>query len=217
MLSVEEVPTPSPGPGEVRVRVAVAGVNPTDWKSRAGTTGEVAFDFQVPGQDGAGVIDAVGDGVDASRVGERVWVYFAAWRRQWGTAAQFCVVPSEQAVPLPAAASFELGASLGIPALTAYHCLRADGPIDGADVLVAGGAGAVGHAAIELAVWSGARVVSTVSGPEKGVLADVGGRLGGGQLPRRRTPRTRSAPPRRTVCRGSSSWRWGRTSSSTWR
>ena len=80
-----------------------------------------------------------------------MWVYFAAWQRQWGTAAQYCVVPSEQAVPLPAGASFELGASLGIPALTAYHCLRADGPIDGADVLVAGGAGAVGHAAIELA------------------------------------------------------------------
>ena len=175
VLSVEEVSTPSPGPGEVRVRVVVAGVNPTDWKSRAGTTGEVAFEFQVPGQDGAGVIDAVGDGVDALRVGERVWVYFAAWRRQWGTAAQFCVVPSEQAVPLPPGASFELGASLGIPALTAYHCLRADGPVVGADVLVAGGAGAVGHAAIELAVWSGARVVSTVSGPEKGVLADVAG------------------------------------------
>jgi NADPH2:quinone reductase len=175
VLAVEEVPTPSPGAGEVRVRVTVAGVNPTDWKARAGATGDVGFDFQVPGQDGAGVIDAVGEGVDASRVGERVWVYFAAWRRQWGTAAEVCVVPSERAVPLPAAASFELGASLGIPALTAYHCLRSDGPIDGADVLVAGGAGAVGHAAIELAVWSGARVISTVSGPEKGVLADVAG------------------------------------------
>jgi NADPH2:quinone reductase len=129
----------------------------------------------VPGQDGAGEIDAVGEGVDAARVGERVWVYFASWQRQWGTAAQCCVVPSEQAVPLPSSASFELGASLGIPALTAYHCLRADGPIEGHDVLVAGGAGAVGHAAIELAVWSGARVISTVSGPDKGVLADVAG------------------------------------------
>ena len=94
VLSVEEVPTPSPGPGEVRVRMAVAGVNPTDWKSRAGDArAHVAFEFQVPGQDGAGVIDAVGAGVDAARVGERVWVYFAAWQRQWGTAAQFCVVP----------------------------------------------------------------------------------------------------------------------------
>jgi NADPH2:quinone reductase len=175
VLSVEEVATPSPAPGEVRVRVAVAGVNPTDYKARAGATGGVAFDFQVPGQDGAGVIDAVGAGVDASRVGERVWVYFAAWRRQWGTAAQYCVVPSEQAVPLSGDASFELGASLGIPALTAYHCLRADGPIDGRDVLVAGGAGAVGHAAIELAKWSGARVIATVSSEEKAELARAAG------------------------------------------
>jgi NADPH2:quinone reductase len=175
VLSVEEVPTPSPGPGEVLVRVALAGVNPTDWKARAGGTGSLGFEFQVPGQDGAGVIEAVGSGVDGARVGERVWVYFAAWRRQWGTAAQYCVVPAEQAVALPANASFELGASLGIPALTAYHCLLADGPIAGDDVLVAGGAGAVGHAAIELAVWSGARVISTVSGPEKAMLADEAG------------------------------------------
>jgi NADPH2:quinone reductase len=175
VLSVEEVRTPSPGPGEVLVRMVVAGVNPTDWKSRAGATGGLRFDFQVPGQDGAGVVEQVGDGVDAARVGEPVWLYFAAWQRQWGTAAQYCVVPASQAVPLPAGASFELGASLGIPALTAYHCLHADGPIAGDDVLVAGGAGAVGHAAIELGVWSGARVISTVSGPEKGVLADVAG------------------------------------------
>jgi NADPH2:quinone reductase len=174
VLRVEEVPTPSPGPGEVRVRLRVAGVNPTDWKARAGETGGVAFDFQVPGQDGAGEIDAVGSGVDESRVGERVWVYFAAWRRQWGTAAQYCVVPAQQAVPL-GSASFDLGASLGIPALTAYHCLLADGPIDGQTVLVAGGAGAVGHAAIELARWSGADVVATVSGPEKAELARAAG------------------------------------------
>jgi len=175
VLEVEEVPTPSPGAGEVLVRVVVAGVNPTDWKSRAGATGGLGFEFQVPGQDGAGVVEAVGEGVPSDRVGERVWVYFAAWRRQWGTAAQYCVVPASQAVPLPAGASFELGASLGIPALTAYHCLLADGPIEGTDVLVAGGAGAVGHAAIELGVWAGARVISTVSGPEKGLLADEAG------------------------------------------
>ena len=102
-------------------------------------------------------------------------MYFAAWQRQWGTAAQYCVVPSEQAVPLPASASFELGASLGIPALTAYHCLLADGPIDGRAVLVAGGAGAVGHAAIELAQWAGARVIATVSGEEKAALARAAG------------------------------------------
>ena len=174
VLSVREIETPTPGPGEVRVRVVVAGVNPTDWKSRAGTTGAVAFDFQVPGQDGAGEIDAVGPGVDEARIGERVWVYFAAWQRRWGTAAQFCVVPGEQAVPL-GSASFELGASLGIPALTAYHCLRADGAIDGQTVLVAGGAGAVGHAAIELGKWSGASVVATVSSSEKAALAREAG------------------------------------------
>jgi NADPH2:quinone reductase len=174
VLSVEEIPTPAPGAGEVRVRLAVAGVNPTDWKSRAGATGGLAFEFQVPGQDGAGVIDAVGSGVDEARVGERVWVYFAAWQRQWGTAAECCVVPSEQAVPLGNAA-FELGATLGIPALTAYHCLRADGPISGESVLVAGGAGAVGHAAIELAKWSGARVLTTVSSEEKAELARAAG------------------------------------------
>jgi NADPH2:quinone reductase len=175
VLEVSEIPTPSPGPGEVRVRLSVAGVNPTDWKSRAGATAALAFDFQVPGQDGAGVIDAVGDGVDAARVGERVWVYFAGYQRQWGTAAQYTVLPSEQAVPLPANASFELGASLGIPALTAYHCLNADGPVRGRSVLVAGGAGAVGHAAIELAHWAGAHVVATVSGEEKAVLAREAG------------------------------------------
>ncbi len=162
--------TPSPGPGEVRVRLHVAGVNPTDWKSRAGNTGGVNFDFQVPGQDGAGVIDAVGEGVSKKWVGERVWVYFAAWQRQWGTAAEYTVVPVSQAVPL-GEASFELGASLGIPALTAYHCLFADGPFE--RVLVAGGAGAVGHAAIELAKWAGAEVVTTVSSPEKAALCSA--------------------------------------------
>jgi NADPH2:quinone reductase len=170
VLEVREVPTPEPGPGEVRVRLHVAGVNPTDWKSRAGNTGGVNFDFQVPGQDGAGVVDAVGSGVAKKWVGERGWVYFAAWQRQCGTAAQYTVVPVSQAVPL-GDASFELGASLGIPALTAYHCLFADGPFE--RVLVAGGAGAVGHAAIELAKWAGAEVVTTVSSPEKAALCEA--------------------------------------------
>src|SRR3712207_1831102 len=116
VLRVEEVPAPEPGPGEVRVRLRVAGVNPTDYKSPSGATGKVAFPFQVPGQDGAGEIDAVGDGVDEGRVGERVWVWFAAWQRQWGTAAQHTVVPSDQAVPLSDGATWELGASLGIAA-----------------------------------------------------------------------------------------------------
>ena len=172
VLTVATVDTPSPGPGEVLVRLAVSGVNPTDWKVRAGAP--VAFDFQIPGHDGAGVIEAVGPGVDADRVGERVWLYFAAFQRPWGTAAEYTVVPAAQAVPL-GDASFELGASLGIPAMTAYHCLFADGPIEGRPVLVAGGAGAVGHAAIELARWAGARVVATVSGPDKAELARAAG------------------------------------------
>ena len=174
VLDVREVETPVPGPGEVRVRVEVAGVNPTDWKvvRRAGPP---AGAFAVPGQDGAGVIDAVGDGVDPSRVGERVWIMFAARERRWGTAAQFSLVPSEHAIPLPDSASNELGASLGIPALTAAHCLLADGPVAGRTVLVAGGAGAVGHAAIELARFAGARIVATVSGPEKAELARQAG------------------------------------------
>jgi NADPH2:quinone reductase len=175
VLRVEEIPTPEPGPGEVRVRVAVSGVNPTDFKSRSSAAGPPAGGFQIPNQDGAGTIEAVGEGVDPSRVGERVWLYFAAFKRPWGTAAQYTVIPSEQAVPLPDGVSEDLGASLGIPALTAHRCLLADGPIDGRDVLVAGGAGAVGHAAIELAVFLGANVIATVSGEEKAELARKAG------------------------------------------
>jgi len=173
VLAVEEIPRPEPGAGEVLVRLRLSGVNPTDWKARAKY--EPEFAFQVPNQDGVGVVEAVGDGVDESRVGERVWVYFAAWRRQWGTAAQWTVVPADQAVPLPEGASDELGASLGIPALTAHRCLFADGPVSGLTVLVAGGAGAVGHAAIELARWGGARVIATVSTEKKAELARAAG------------------------------------------
>jgi NADPH2:quinone reductase len=176
VLSVEEIEAVPPGPGEVRVRIALSAVNPTDYKerSRAGALGDLPF--KVPDQDGAGTIEAVGEGVDPGRVGERVWLYFAAWQRQHGTAAEFCTLPAEQAVPLPDAASLELGASLGIPALTAHRCLTADGPVDGRIVLVAGGAGAVGHYAIQLARWmDAARVIATVSSAEKGELARAAG------------------------------------------
>jgi NADPH:quinone reductase len=175
VLRVQDVERPEPGPGEVRVRLRVSGVNPTDWKSRSGATGAPAEGGQIPNQDGAGEIDAVGEGVDPSRIGQRVWTYFAAWQRPWGTAAQWTVLPEAQAVPLPEGASDDLGASLGIPALTAHRCLLADGPIEGATVLVAGGAGAVGHAAIELARWAGARVIATVSSEEKAALAREAG------------------------------------------
>lgn len=139
-----------------------------------GTTGDADW-FQVPNQDGAGVIDAVGPGVDPTRVGERVWIYLAAWLRPWGTAAEYTVVPAERAVPLPDGVPFELGASLGVPAMTAHRCVFADGPVQGKTVLVAGGAGAVGHFAIQLARAAGATVVSTVSGPEKADLARQAG------------------------------------------
>ena len=175
VLRVTDVDRPEPGPGEVRVKIEYSGVNPTDWKSRSGMTARPFEGFQIPHHDGAGVIDAVGDGVDPGRVGQRVWVWMAASGRKWGTAAQWSVVPEWAAVPLPHGASAELGASLGVPALTAHRCLFADGPITGKTVLVAGGAGAVGHFAIELAKRAGARVVTTVSGPAK---AEIAGKAG---------------------------------------
>ena len=172
VLRVVEVERPEPGPGEVRVRVHVSGVNPTDVKSRGGATPRPIDGFQVPHQDGAGVIDAVGPGGPEDRIGQRVWVYLAAAGRRWGTAAEWTVVPEDHAVPLPDGASLELGASLGVPALTAHHLVFADGPVKDAAVLVAGGAGAVGHFAIEFAAWGGAaRVASTVSNPDKAELA----------------------------------------------
>ena len=175
VLRVEDVERPEPGPGEVRVRVEFSGVNPTDWKSRSGATPRPIDGFQIPHHDGAGVIDAVGAGVDPGRAGQRVWLWMAAAGRRWGTAAEWAVVPVYAAVPLPDGVSAELGASLGVPALTAHRCLFADGPIDGQTVLVAGGAGAVGHYAIELAKRAGARVVTTVSGPQKAELAAKAG------------------------------------------
>jgi len=175
VFRVQEVDRPEPGPGEVLVRVHASGVNPTDYKARSGAVPRPIDDFQIPHHDGAGVIEAVGAGVDPGRVGERVWLWLAAAGRRWGTAAEWTVVPARQAVPLPDGASFELGATLGVPAMTAHYCLLADGPVNGQTVLVAGGAGAVGHFAIELAKRAGARVVTTVSSPDKAALAEKAG------------------------------------------
>jgi len=175
VLRVEDVERPEPGPGEVRVRVQYSGINPTDWKSRSGATPRPIDGFQIPHHDGAGVIDAVGEGVDPGRNGQRVWLWMAAAGRRWGTAAEWTVVPEQRALPLPDSASAELGASLGVPAITAHRCLFADGPVDGKTVLVAGGAGAVGHFVIELAKRAGARVITTVSGPYKAELAAKAG------------------------------------------
>ncbi|MGH8891397.1 MAG: NADPH:quinone reductase [Acidothermaceae bacterium] len=178
-------PEPQPGDGEVLVKIALSGVNPTDWKARrnpyAGTPQGVDL---VPNQDGAGTIVAVGSGVTGRAVGERVWLWESAWRRADGTAQQLVALPADHAVALPGFASFELGASLGIPAITAHRCLTvaeggpsqlAAGALNGRTVLVAGGAGAVGHAAIELARWAGANVITTVSSPEKATLATAAG------------------------------------------
>jgi NADPH:quinone reductase len=175
VFHVEEIDRPEPGPGEVLVRVHASGVNPTDYKARSGAVPRPIDGFQIPHHDGAGVIEAVGAGVDPGRVGHRVWLLMAAAGRRWGTAAEWTVVPERQALPLPDGASFELGASLGVPAVTAHYCLFRDGPVEGRTVLVAGGAGAVGHFAIELAKRAGARVVTTVSSPEKAALAEKAG------------------------------------------
>jgi len=165
VLVVGELPEPQPAAGEVRVKLEVSGINPTDTKLRGGWDGamEMPFPRVIPHQDGAGVIDRVGAGVPQSRTGERVWIYEAQRGRAFGTAAEYVAVPAEQAVPLPGSATFETGACLGIAGMTAHRCLFQDGGIQGQTVLVAGGAGAVGQAAIQLAKWGGARVVATVS------------------------------------------------------
>lgn len=182
VLTLVERPVPDPGPGEVRVRIHRSGVNPTDWKSRRGDQpGLAVHPPQVPNQDGSGVVDAVGPGVEPALSGLRVWIWEAAHLRpSGGTAQEHAVVPARHVLLLPDVASFDLGASLGVPFLTAHRCLTVteDGPtrlgpgtMEGRTVLVAGGAGAVGNAAIQLARWSDATVITTVSSPEKGHLA----------------------------------------------
>lgn len=177
VLQIGELPTPDPGDGEVRVRLATSGVNPSDVKTRAGLrSATLPYARVVPHSDGAGVIDAVGAGVSSSRIGERVWIWNAAWKRPNGTAAQYVVLPAAQAVRLPDAVPFDAGACLGIPALTALHAVRVDGGVTGKTVLVTGGAGAVGHYAIQMARLAGARrVFATVSSPDKAALAREAG------------------------------------------
>jgi NADPH2:quinone reductase len=172
-----ELPDPQPGAGEVRVKVHFSGINPTDTKLRGGWDGnmEMPFPRVIPHQDGSGLIDAVGPGVPRSRIGERVWIHEAQRGRAFGTAAEYVAIPSENAVTLPEGASFETGACLGIAGMTAHRCLFQDGGIQGQTVLVAGGGGAVGHAAIQLAKWGGARVAATVSRPEQEKIAREAG------------------------------------------
>lgn len=175
VLSVGEVETPQPGPGEVRVKLAFSGVNPSDVKSRTGTVRKIAFPRVIPHSDGAGKIDLVGDGVSPERVGERVWVWNGQWKRAFGTCAEYIVLPAAMAVPLPANASFEAGACLGIPAMTAYHAVALSGAAPDATLLIAGGAGAVANYAIQFAKALGASVITTISSAEKAKLARAAG------------------------------------------
>jgi NADPH2:quinone reductase len=175
VLNYGEMNAPIPIAGEVSVRIYASGINPSDVKTRAGARGPNAFDKVIPHSDGAGIIEAVGEGVDLTRVGERVWIWNGAWKRPFGTCAEYICVPSEQAAPLPINVSFEAGACLGIPASTAYFGVYSDGSVEGKTVLVTGGAGAVGHYAIQFAKLGGAKVITTVSGPEKAVHAQSAG------------------------------------------
>lgn len=175
VLQLGEMSPPDVAPGEVLVRVKTSGVNPSDVKSRAGLRGPIPFARVIPHSDGAGVIEAVGEGVDRSRVGERVWIWNGAWRRAYGTCSEFLAIPSGQAATLPDNTRFDAGACLGIPASTAYHGVFSDGPVEGQTVLVTGGAGAVGHYAIQFAKYGGAHVITTVSGDTKAAHAGTAG------------------------------------------
>ena len=176
VLSVGEVDIPEVGSGEVRVKVQASGVNPSDVKQRSGWGGlKMRHPRVIPHNDGAGVIEAVGEGVSPSRVGERVWIYEATLSRPFGTAAEYVVVASDNAVFLPDNTEFAAGACLGVPAMTAHYSVFQDGAVTGQTILVTGGAGAVGNYAIQLAKWGGARAIATVSSPEKAEIAHAAG------------------------------------------
>ena len=175
VLKLGEVETPRPGPGEVRVKLATSGVNPSDVKARSGVTRKIAYPRVIPHSDGAGEIDMVGAGISSARVGERAWVWNAQWLRAFGTCAQYVALPSEQAVRLPDNTSFAAGACLGIPAMTAYHAVATSGAATGVTLLIAGGAGAVGHYAVQFAKAAGATVIATISSPEKAAVARAAG------------------------------------------
>lgn len=167
VLEVGEMPDPVPAAGEVLVRLHTSGINPSDVKKRAGAFPNLLDGGPViPNSDGAGVVIAVGEGVQPTRIGERVWVYQAQYGRRLGSAAELLALDERRAVPLPAEASFEVGACLGIPVMTAHRCVFADGPVEGQTILVTGGAGRVGYYAIQWASQSGAKVIATASNPQ---------------------------------------------------
>src|SRR5471030_894147 len=174
VLRVGEIATPQAGPGEVRVKLATSGVNPSDVKGRQGSR-KIAWPQLVPQSDGAGIIDQTGDGVPKSRIGERVWVWNGQWKRPFGTAAEYIALPAAMAVKLPESVSFEAGACLGIPAMTAYHAIALSEAAKGSTLLIAGGAGAVSQYAIQFAKLQGATVLTTVSSSEKAKAAKEAG------------------------------------------
>jgi len=176
VLTIGELPDPKPAKGEVRVKIACSGLNPSDVKRREGTRGQnIEFPRVIPNSDGSGVVDLLGPGVDEKWKGKRVWVWNAQWGRAFGTCAEYCCLPEAQVALLPDGADFAAGACLGIPAMTAHQALFSDGDIRNKSVLVSGGAGAVGHYAIQMAKWGGARVATTVSSDEKAKLAKAAG------------------------------------------
>jgi NADPH2:quinone reductase len=175
VLRLGEVETPRAGVGEVRIKLAASGVNPSDVKSRQGTTRKIAYPRVIPQSDGAGVIDEVGAGVSKSRIGERVWVWNGQWKRPFGTAAEFIVLPAAQAVPLPGKTSFEAGACLGIPAMTAVHAVTLANVAKDMTLVVSGGAGAVSQYIVQFAKAKGANVITTISSAEKAKAAKEAG------------------------------------------
>jgi NADPH2:quinone reductase len=176
VLKVGEVPKPVPQAGEVVVRIHASGVNPSDVKMRLGTSSATnEYPSIIPHSDGAGIIEAVGTGVPGARIGERVWLWNARWKRAFGTAAEYVALPSVQAVQLPDNTDFGAGACLGIPALTAWQAVETDGGVKDQWVLVQGGAGSVGHYAVQMAKLKGARVIATVSSDAKAARAKAAG------------------------------------------
>ena len=175
VLHVGEIDNPSPMEGEVLVEIKASGANPSDVKTRAGARGELQFPRIIPHSDGGGIIVEVGEGVSEDRIGERVWIWNGAFGRAYGTCAELMALPSSQAVAMSEDVSFETAACLGIPASTAYYGVFSDGSVENQTILITGGAGAVGYLGIQLAKWSGAKVISTVSSNDKATVAKAAG------------------------------------------
>jgi NADPH2:quinone reductase len=174
VLQVNTIEAPEPLKGQVKVKLLTSGVNPSDYKMRLGAR-PLTGPFQIPGSDGAGIIEGIGEGVSPERLGQRVWVFNAAYHRPFGTSAQYTVVENWMAQELPKQLNYSQGACLGIPVMTAYRCLFSDGPIEGKTIYIVGGAGVVAHYAIQLAKWGGAKVITSVSSQEKGAVAKQAG------------------------------------------